>query len=139
MAIYFGITTAAKYAIANTYYGVNSHIRAHDWAAETEDDKKAALVQAEREVNLYLGTDMETTFDATSFPVTGNPNFRPDYAIFEHALFILDNTARKKSGSDGAGFTESSIYQIQERDTGVGISPQALRFLTMNRIQISRG
>jgi len=139
MAIYFGLTITAKLAIADTYYGVNSHIMAHNWADVDEDDQKASLVQAEREVDMYLGISLEDRFDETSFPISGFANFRPDYAIFEHALFILDNTARKAEGTDGEGFIESDLYQEQERNTGVGLSPQATRFLGMNRLQVSRG
>ena len=139
MAIYFGQDLATKYALANTYYGVNSHIMAHSWASETEDDRKAALVQAEREVDMYLGISLEDAYSEQSWPIEDSPNYRPDYAIFEQAWFILDNTVRKESGSDGAGFIESERYQEQERNTGVGLSPQAERFLRVNRCQISRG
>jgi hypothetical protein len=139
MAVYFGENLATKYALAETYYGVNSHIRTHDWAKETEPDKKAALVQAEREIDMYLATDMDTVFDDVDWPQSGCPNFRPDYAIFEHALFILDETVRTKEGTDGAKAIESEEYQTEERDTGVGVSPQATRFLKMNRIQTARG
>jgi hypothetical protein len=139
MAVYFGEDLATKYALANTYYGVNSHIRTHDWAKETEADKKAALVQAEREINMYLATDMDTVYDDYDWPLDVCPNFRPDYAIFEHALYILDETVRTKEGTDGAKDIESDEYQEEEKTTGVGISPQATRFLKLNRIQACRG
>lgn len=139
MAIYFGQDLATKYALANTYYGVNSHILAHDWAKISEDDRKASLVQAEREVNLYLGTDLEIIYSETSFPVTCHPNFRPDYAVFEQAYFILDNTARTEAGTDGPKRIESIEYQEEERTSGVVMSPQACRYLRMNRMQICRG
>lgn len=139
MAIYFGKTVAEKLAIAEIYFGVNSHILANDWAKISDDDKKAGLVQAEREVNLYLGISLEESYSATSFPIVGRTNFRPDYAIFEQAYFILDNTARTEGGSDGAKMIESELYQTEERDTGVGLSPQAVRFLQLNHIQIELG
>lgn len=139
MAIYFGQDIDTKLGIADVYYGVTSHIRANDWAAFSENEQKAALTQAEREVDLYLGVNLEENYDDTSFPVDWNLNFRPDYAIFEHALFILDNTARTKTGTDGAQLIESEEYQEEEAVSGVGLSPQASRFLTLNRIQIERG
>jgi hypothetical protein len=139
MAIYFGKTVTEKLAIADAYFGVNSHILAHDWAKISDDDQKAALIQAEREVNLYLGTDLEDMYDETSFPITGVPNFRPDYAIFEHAYFILDNTARTEAATDGVKRIESEEYQEEERASGVTMSPQAMRYLRMNRMQICRG
>ena len=139
MAIYFGQTIATKLTLADAYFGVNSHILAHDWAKVTDDDKKAALIQAEREVNLYLGLDLEENFDDTSFPMTDQPNFRPDYAIFEHAYFLLDNTARTEASSDGVKRIESEDYQKEERTGGVPLAPQAQRFLRLNRLQICRG
>ena len=90
-------------------------------------------------MNLYIGTNLEDNYDDTSWPADWNQNFRPDYAIFEQAFFILDNTARTRTSSAGAEQIESTMYQQQERTTGVGLSPQATRFLQLNRIQATRG
>ena len=139
MAIYFGQLIAEKLTQADAYYATGNHINAHDWAKITDDDKKAGLLQSEREVNLYLGTDLEANYSTTDWPMTSCPNFRPDYAIFEDARYILENTVRTKEGTDGAEDIESEEYQQEEQDQGVGLSPQATRFLRMNRIQISRG
>lgn len=136
---YFGETLEEKYTQSNAYYGAESHIRSHDWAEETEADRKASLVQAEREINLYCGTDYERFYSNTDWPVDAQPNLRPDYAIFEHALFLLDETVRTKEGTDGPKDIESELYQEQEITKGVGISPQATRFLMLNRIQSERG
>jgi hypothetical protein len=140
MAIYFGQIIATKLTQANAYFAVDNHIQAVDWSKCTDNEKKAGLLQAEREVNLYLGTDLEYNFSATSWPADWNLNFRPDYAVFEHAIFILGNTART-NGNDasGAEMIESADYQRQEMTQGVGMSPQATRFLQMNRSQIERG
>ena len=139
MAIYFGKTIDEKLALADIYYAESNHIRSFDWAEHGTNAQKASLNQAEREVNLYLGADMERDFSATSWPAEWNLNFRPDYAIFEHALFILENTARAKLATSGAEMIESEGYQEEERTSGVGLSPQATRFLQLNRIQIDRG
>ena len=139
MAIYFGISAAAKLVIAEEFYAVGNSIRAHDWAKVTDDDKAAGLAQAEREVNLYLGINLESLYDGTSFPISEQENFRPDFAIFEHALFILENTARTKGSTEGVRTIESKSYQEEERSEGVPMSPQATRYLRLNRLQISRG
>jgi hypothetical protein len=138
MAIYFGQDITEKLAQADAYYAVGNHINAHDWKKITDDDKKAGLLQSEREVNLYLGTDLEARYDATDWPISGCPNFRPDIAIFEDARYILENTVRTEEGTDGASDIESEEYQQEEQDHGVGLSPQAQRYLRMNRIQITR-
>jgi hypothetical protein len=139
MAIYFGQLIAEKLTQADTYYAVGNHINAHDWAKITDDDKKAGLLQAEREVNRWLGINLERAFDDTDFPIAGAENKRPDEAIFEQALFILENTVRTKEGTDGAEDIESDEYQQDEQTKGVGLSPEASRCLGLNRIQTSRG
>ncbi len=137
MAIYFGQDIATKLTQADAYFDM--HILKHDWAKVTDGDKQIALQQAEREVDLYLGMDLEESYDETSFPITGISNFRPDYAIFEHAYFLLDNTARTEASSDGVKRIESEDYQKEERTGGVPLAPQAQRYLRMNRLQICRG
>lgn len=139
MAIYFGISIADKLIQADAYFATDNHILAFDWAEYSDDEKKAGLNQAEREVDLYLGVDLELEYSSTDWPESYNKNFRPDYAIFEQAYFILDNTARTKAAANGAQMIESEQYQEEERNTGVGMSPQATRFLRLNRMQIDRG
>lgn len=139
MALYFGQTITVKLAAAEAYFAADNHIRALDWAEYTDNEKKASLNQAEREVDLYLGTDLENEYSSTSFPASWNKNFRPDCAIFEHGLFVLENTARTKTSEAGAEMIESEEYQEEERTSGVGLSPQATRFLQLNRLQIARG
>ena len=139
MAIYFGITITEKLAIADAYFAVDNHIHAYDWVKYEDPEKKAALNQAEREINLYIGINLEERFDATSFPISGCENYRPDFAVFKHAYFILDNTARTRSSETGVGDIESESYQEEERTQGVGVSPQAERFLRINRISLARG
>ena len=141
MAIYFGQTITEKLSQADDYFAAGNHIRYLDWGKYEDDEKKAGLLQAEREVNLYLGLNysLEDMYSETSFPISHCANFRPDYAVFEHALFILDNTARTNTSSTGFKMIESESYQEEERDTGVPLAPQASRFLQMNRIAIERG
>lgn len=139
MAIYFGKTIAEKLTQADAYFAEDNHIRHFDWEKNTDGEKKAALNQAEREINLYVGVNLEDRYDATSFPITDYENYRPDYAVFEHAFFILDNTARTRSSETGVADIESVDYQEEERTQGVPVSPQAERFLRINRLQVARG
>jgi len=139
MAIYFGQALATRLTLADTYFGVNSHVQAYDWAKFSDDEKKAALVQAEREIDMFLGMELEDTYDTQSFPINGAPSFRPDYAVMEQAFFLLDNTARTATSSTGAKMIESDDYQVEERTTGTGIAPRAMQYLRLNTIQIERG
>lgn len=139
MAIYFGKTATEKLAIADTYFGINSHIRHYDWGGYSDDEQKAALIQSEREIDAHLGFTMEEEYSSTDWPIVDGSSFRPDYAVIEHAFFLLDNTARRRTSSTGAEMIESEQYQEQEKTTGINISPQALVFLKINRIQMERG
>ena len=139
MAIYFGITIAEKLTQADAYFAEGNHMNAHDWAKFSDDDKEAGLLQAEREIDLYLAICLETSYDSTSWPVDGQPNFRPDYAVFEQAFYLFRRTARTSDSSDGQILIKSGDYQKHERNNGVGLSPQATRFLRLNRLQIVRG
>ena len=116
------------------YFKPNMHLNAYDWRAHDKDVREAAFNQAQRELEVSLGSELED-------PETGD-TYRCDYAHFEQALFILMNTARQES--DGA---DRSIDSADAEDMnakaparrGVLISPQAQRYLGVNRIKISRG
>lgn len=139
MAIYFGQDIAVKLAQADAYFAEGNHIQALDWLGYTDNERKAALLQSERVIDSHLGLMLETEYSTTSFPIVENSSYRPDYAVFEEALYLLDNTARMRSATHGAEMIESEEYQAEERKFGLSISPQALCFLRINRIQIERG
>lgn len=139
MAIYFGITVANKLVQADAYYAVANHIRHFDWDGYSEDEQKAALLQAERELDAHIGMTLEDSYSNTSFPIAEWSSYRPDYAVFEQALYLLNNTARQRTASSGAELIESDQYQEDERTIGVGIAPEAMVFLRINRVQIERG
>lgn len=139
MGYYFGQSTATKLTLADTYFGVSNHIRHFDWNEYTDDERTAAIIQAERELDAHLGLVLEDEYSSTSFPIAAAPSFRPDYAVFEHGFYLLENTARTRTASGGAEMIESEGYQEAEKTVGVGIAPEALVFLRVNRIQIERG
>ena len=136
---YFDKTISEKLAQADEYYAEDNNIKSFDWSRYTENERKAGLNQAQREIDLYLGTCLEVLYTDQDFPLHEGSSLRPDYAIFEHALFILDNTARTRTAGTGAQDIESAEYQEEERTSGVTVSPQATRFLRLNTIQIERG
>ena len=137
MAIYFGLTPAQKLVIADAYYASGNHISSLDWLNYSENDRTAGIIQAEREIDAWFGISLEQSFDETSFPIDGLPNYRPDYAVFEHAFFILDNTARTKTESDGPEMIESEDYQQEEKNHGLNMAPMALTLMKIatNRVE----
>ncbi|MDH3279532.1 MAG: hypothetical protein OEQ18_00175 [Gammaproteobacteria bacterium] len=93
-------------ALANTYFGVTSHVNYGVWFSFTDDQQDAAITHATRLVNRALGYDLTT--DTTSTPAS----YRPDYAVYEQALYMLVNsnaiadgtqTGPKFFGDDGTG------------------------------------
>lgn len=139
MAIYFGQDIATKLTQADAFFASGNHIQSLDWLSYPDAERKAGLLQSEREIDSHLGIALETSYSTTSFPITENSSFRPDYAVFEHALFLLNNTARMRTAAHGAEMIESEEYQKQEVKFGVGISPMAIVYLRLNNIQVERG
>ena len=138
MAIYFGQDIATKLTLADAYYDERS-VYKHDWDKLSDAEKKLGLLNSEDRVNMHLGLDLEESYSSTSFPIVDMPNFRPDYAVFIDALFLLSKTARTAESTTGAKRIESEDYQREERENGVPIAPDAMRYLRMNRLQITRG
>ena len=144
MAIYFGATIEEKLIEADAYF--DADVSGGDWDQYTDDDKKRGLQQAEREIDLFAGTDLESIYEGEEFPLIDSgrgKNYRPDYACIEHAFWLLDETARTKDLSQekygGVRMVESEKYQERKRNTGVGLSPKAMRWLAYNTIEIGRG
>jgi hypothetical protein len=116
---------------ANAFFAATNHVRALDWVNYSTDERTGALAQAKRELELFIGRDAE---DPAS-----TDRFRDDYAIFEQALFILDNTVRTVSSENSAQMVETVDTQQRDRFYGVTISPIAQKYLARQRIRISRG
>jgi len=136
---YFDQTIEEKLVQADAFFGPRNDVRHLDWSKISEDERMAGLAQAERTVNLYLGVDLAVTYGDDDFPLLDQNNFRPDYAIFEHAYFMLDNIARTHTAVNGSKDIESEFYQEEERTSGLVLAPDAARYLQLNRAQIMRG
>jgi len=139
MAIYFGLTPAEKLVIADEYFGEESNISHFDWTNWTDSERKAGLIQAERQIDAWFGISLEDSFDTWDLPIDGYPNYRPDYAVFEHAFFILDNTSRTRTDSDGPEMIESAEYQEEEKNHGINMAPMALTFMKQRIGKIEKG
>lgn len=116
---------------ANVYFAVTNHVRGLDWANYSTDERTGALAQAQRELELFIGRDAED-------PATTD-KFRDDYAIFEQAIYILDNTVRTVSSQNSAQMIDTPETDLRERDYGLTICPIAQKYLARQRLRISRG
>lgn len=116
---------------ANTYFAATNHVRALDWANYSTNERTGALAQAKRELELFIGRDVEDP--------AASDHFRDDYAIFEQAMYILDNTVRTVSSQNSAQMIDTPETEQRERDYGLTICPIAQKFLARQRLRISRG
>ena len=116
------------------YFYPNNHLNSYDWRSYDPDVQNAAFTQAKRELEVSLGTSLVDPDD--------DDVYRSDYAHFEQTLYILMNTARQEvdgvsdvidTADEESGNKKAPISQ------GVLISPQAQRYLGLNRIKMVRG
>lgn len=116
---------------ANTYFAETNHIRSKDWANYETAERTGALAQAKRELELFMARDVYN-------PGTTD-RFRDDYAIFEQALFILDETVRTTNSQNSAQIIETVDSEQRDWTYGIGICPMAQKYLCRQRLRISRG
>ena len=116
---------------ANTFFAETNHIRSNDWSKYTTNERTGALAQAQRELEVYFNRDADD-------PASGD-RYRDDYAIFEQALFILDETVRTQSSTTGARIIETVDSEQRDKYRGVTICPMAMRYLAIPRMHMVRG
>jgi hypothetical protein len=116
---------------ANTYFAEANHVRSNDWSNYGETERTGALAQSKRELELFIGRDAE---DPAS-----TDRFRDDYAIFEQAIYILDETVRTSNSQNSAQMIETVDTEQRDRHYGITICPIAQKYLARQRLRISRG
>ena len=114
---------------ATTYF--DTHVKKLDWDNFGTDEKTAALVQAQRELEARLNRDMVDPSD--------DDRYRDDYAVFEQALFLLEETVRTTNSQNSAQIIETVDSEQRDKYYGITICPQAMIFLAVQKLRISRG
>ena len=117
---------------ANEYFLPSNHIKSYSWRKYNKDDKVAAFAQAVRVLQASQGREMED-------PDSDDDTYRDDYAVYEQALFILENTPRQLSGGvpNVVNLVDDNNDELERK--GVLISPDAAMYFAMNRIHLVRG
>ena len=116
---------------ANIYFGAASHVRATDWANIPTAERTAALAQAKREIEARLNRDLYDPDDTD--------RYRDDYAVFEQALYLLEETVRTTNGTNSAQIIETVDSEQRDKFYGITICPQAMIFLSIQKLRIARG
>jgi len=116
---------------ANTYYAATNHVRSYDWLNYSTNERTAALAQAKRQIEMFMECD--------AYDPQATDRYRFDYAIFEQALFLLDETVRTKESVNSAQMVETVDTEQRDRYYGVTIAPEAMRFLAAKKVKIVNG
>ncbi len=119
---------------ADTYFKPNAHLLGRTWSEYKPEEKSAALAQAQQELELYTGRQMEDTNSGWTY----GP--RDDYAVFEQAVFMLQNLHRANmTGGQRAVKLPKEDAGKEPRQNDIGIAPMAQRWLGRHRIRAVRG
>ncbi|MDH3563104.1 MAG: hypothetical protein OEN49_06880 [Gammaproteobacteria bacterium] len=125
-------------ALAATYFGASSHLNYGVWFAFSDEQQDAAIAHATRLITRALGT--EVTNETTDTP----SSYRPDYAVYEQAFFMLANSTAIVDGTQtGPKFvSDDGTGQPRERRDVFTICREAQRWLNASAgagVQIARG
>ena len=118
-------------ADADVYFRADTHLKASSWNKHDDDTKKAALAHAQRVLEMHLGRDAD---DPAS-----TDRYRWDYAIFEQALFMIEDLPRE--GQDKFGLTTRGSVSAKDDDYKGGevrTCVEAERFLGLHRRRLVR-
>ena len=116
---------------ADTYF--NGSLKKNRWNS-FGSDKSIALVQSQRELELYMGTDAED-------PETDD-RVRWDYAIFEYAYHLLDELPRQHQAGTSKTISPLTVTQKKgatEDGSDIGLPRIVQSYLGLNRIKMVRG
>ena len=117
------------------YMKPNNHLQSYDWRSYDPDTQNAAFAQAKRELEASLG-------GALVDPVDADGIYNTWYALFEQTIYILMNTPRQEVSGISNVIDEADEEKDSKKNPvrqGVLISPQAQRYLALNRIKMVRG
>ena len=113
------------------------HLRGTIWNGFGETQQVAALAHAKRVLNRLINANLdEETID------TANYIYRPDYAVYEQALWMLENGVIANGEKSAPGFIASDPEKPDNaRDSQKAmISPETMRWLGVSpMLVLSRG
>lgn len=119
---------AVSLATANTYFGPTNHLRSFIWFKFQEAQRRAALTHAVRIIQRVTGVEPDDTVTTNSYQL------RPDLAVCEQALFMLERSPAIADGRESAprflSSQQGSPDDAREEVDPYDIAPEAQRWLT---------
>jgi len=120
---------------ATSYF--SQHMRAQVWNGFADPQRTAAIAHAKRVLNRAINSDIDNEpVDTTDY------SFRPDYAVYEQALWMLENGVIANGEQSAPAFIASDPEKPDNaRDSQKAmISPEAMRWLGIGpMIHLARG
>ena len=131
------MATTITRALADTYFGTTNHILSSVWTGYSTTLRDAAIAHAKRDCSQALGEDIEAqTVNATDY-------FYPDRAVYEQALYILDNSSHTSNGESAAPKWQTVDRDGTDKEKDMHfLGKEAQRWLLINQgslIKIARG
>lgn len=122
---------------ADTYFAATNHPRASAWSSFSTNERTGAIAHAKRILARYLpGPVDETTTTDRDFP-------RHDLAVYEQALWSLENSPLLRSGREESADAVASDPEEPDgsrvAQTAI-LAPEARRWLTRGgSVMLGRG
>lgn len=128
---------AVTLATANAYFGPKAHLRSFIWQKFTTDQRTAALAHAVRIIWRATGTEPSDTV------TTNDDQVRPDLAVCEQALFMLERSPAIADGKEAAprflSSQQGSPDNPRDEVDPYDIAPEARRWLTQGSGEFRAG
>lgn len=114
------------------YFAPDRDLRSKTWLGYSQQERKASFEQAKRDIRLSIGRDLyQTTNQADTI--------RDDYAVFEQAIYLLQNLSRAKENRAVVDLTRSKAERAEPDVGSVAICRQAQKWLGITRFKMARG
>lgn len=119
--------------LADAYFAPGNHIKASVWGAATQDVRLGALATAERR--------LKRGFRISTWPMDEQADgIRPDYALFEQAVFEIESLGT----TGGENFVAANPVGLPAADVQKDVdcgewAPEALRWLNWTGTVTVRG
>ena len=119
------MATTINKAGADTYFGEENHLDAALWLAFDDEQRTAAVAQADRLLSRALGSPM------TSETVDTDAAYQPNYAVYEQALYMLIHSNAVPNGEQSAPHWSAGGTDGEERKAmnPLALCPEARQWM----------
>ena len=119
------MTVAITKTLADTYFDAENHLDFALWFAFDDEQRTAAVAQADRLLSRALGSPM------TSETVDTNAAYQPNYAVYEQALYMLIHSNAVPNGEQSAPHWSAAGTdgEVKEKMNPLALCPEARQWM----------